>query len=642
MQTTAHLQHHGGSATAGEQVEYLLQGLEEGGSDASRAMSAYTLATMCSSHFAPGPAVNGAMTGRFLLRAQGGLTDCICLVETLAPESRDHALVYCMMGFLYFVTLDRENADAVTTDALRTVLHVLQLDDAKHWTLLADVTPSPTAATTPRARMLVKKKKTATTKRTSTTPSDDMQALLRLEPSFRASPNLSLYDIVLGILYNTLLDKAAGHFGAAAPTASSRIIESRKQLLREAHGLDIIARRNLSSISLRVLDQASYLDPLNQAHLVAHTTVLPALFTDLLAASPTTENAEVYLYALRVVINLTHKNDDACAIIANLHGARTLARTFCSVAPRSDFDQVLLLVSALVNCVELDARNRADVWSYPMHLVDHCMAFLTQHGTESAEDVVLRGSMALLLGCLVRDRPTDAKAVRDALPNQSFTLLLASLLAFAKLHAHIGALTPEILATCVQVETELKRVEGDETATSAIQAAVAGPDADVAAIYAKIAAASPPPCASPPQRPPRPSPACQLTPPADAFRLQVHRLQVDDESDDDDLSTRTNKRRRTPKVPANGARRPTPSPTSAMLLDTQSDTGDFTVTELGSRRKRQPVSKRRSRTPTTTVRTPIASSDSSKKQRTSSVLERKARPKKAQPQCLLTVFDFDE
>ncbi|KDO27397.1 hypothetical protein SPRG_06984 [Saprolegnia parasitica CBS 223.65] len=586
MQTTAHLQHHGGSTTAGEQVEYLLQGLE-GGTDASCAASAYTLATMCSSHHprqATGPAVNGAMTGRFLLRAQGGLTDCVRLIEILAPESRDHALVYCMMGLLYFVTLDRENADAVTTPALRAVLHVLQLDDAKHWTLVADATPSPTTVVTPRARMLVKKKKT-TTKRASTTPRDDMEALLRLEPSFRTLPSLSLCEIVLGILYNTLLDKAESHFGVAAAPTATRVVETRKQLLREEHGLDIIARRGLSSVSLRVLDQASYLDPLNQAYLVTHTAVLPTLFQGLLIASPMADDAEQYLCALRLVINLTHKNADACTIIANLHGARALTTTFCSlVSTSSDFDLVLLLLSALINCVELDARNRADVWSDSKHLVDHCMGFLTQHGTVSAEDVVLRGSMALFLGCLVRDRPADANAVRQALPNQSFSLLLASLLAFAKLHAHIGALTPEILATCVQVETELKRLEGDKTALSAIQAAVAGPDAEVAAIYAKIAAASPPRSASPPKRPPRPSPTCPSTPPADAFRLQVHRtVEVDDDSDD--LSTSRNTHRRTPTVSI-GQRRPTPSPKTPMPVLEQVDDGDFAVTDADPAHRR--------------------------------------------------------
>ncbi|TYZ62102.1 hypothetical protein PybrP1_000914 [[Pythium] brassicae (nom. inval.)] len=214
--------------------------------------------------------------------------------------------------------------------------------------------------------------------------------------------------------------------------------------------------------------------------------------------------ADVLLAAVRVLINLTHHNDEAAQQIHNFHGTGVLFRAFCrlwgfiEVAVGDDvgpvfeekvlFDALLVTLSALTNCVEFSEENRralstvatpasvavglerfqrsgsscellahfflARVQSFA-HLLDTSESHhRTQHWVP--EDVVLGGCASLLLGCLMTNAPENASAILAVLPDRSPRLLLRALSAFVALHSQIGALTPEVGDSVLQVEQTLK------------------------------------------------------------------------------------------------------------------------------------------------------------------------------------------
>lgn len=175
------------------------------------------------------------------------------------------------------------------------------------------------------------------------------------------------------------------------------------------------------------------------------------------------------------------------------------------------FDALLMNLSALTNCVEFSEENRRalstlsapasaigdlgvsktsnlyacelfahfflrKVQSY-IHLIemsenrdDHSDGLIDPaHGTHwIPEDVILGGCTSLLLGCLMKNSASNASVVMDILPDGSPRLLLRALSAFVALHSQIGALTPEIGASVLQVEQILKSFDRDLSAFSAV------------------------------------------------------------------------------------------------------------------------------------------------------------------------------
>ncbi|RHY35281.1 hypothetical protein DYB32_000251 [Aphanomyces invadans] len=526
MQSTASLQHSGESHAALEQIHYYLDGIEEG-QGPSRSMSALQLAEVCALK-SPGPPhlaspiPTMSTNGRLLLRAKGGLAQCMDLVERLKVEHAAHAYehIYCMMTLLYFVTLDSENCKSLTSDVLSKVLQVLELTSDTPWkynhATVVVVTRDGDAS---NKRALLRKK--SSTRRLGDAKRGvslvaQAETLLRSDDMFRSTdvmPIVTLTDVVLGVLNNAFHTDQKNEYGnsnnktihstpcASKSLATAALLHDRKMLLRDCGGLDTIARiidvASAASVvergaashlfhSMRLLEQASFLERGIQDHLVLHTNVLSVLLRIL--SSSRHDTRELTLMALRVLINLTHKNDIASTHIAAAHGTHALLALFLHASSstssqeteepsmldndKAGFDMCLLALGALINCVEHNETNRDDVARYNDSILDMLTAYFVtrvstfEHillrpnadviATWHPEDVILSGSMAMLLGCIMRKRSSNAHRILAALPDQSPHLLLRVLVAFVGLHAQIGALSEEILESCIDVETELK------------------------------------------------------------------------------------------------------------------------------------------------------------------------------------------
>lgn len=182
------------------------------------------------------------------------------------------------------------------------------------------------------------------------------------------------------------------------------------------------------------------------------------------------------------------------------------------------FDALLMCLSALTNCVEFSEENRESLSSLPapsdgisglqaFKTADACellthfflskvQSYLrliemseSQSGSSQVatieseeshqwvpEDVVLGGCTSLLLGCLMKDSVSASSAVLAMLPDGSPRLLLRALSAFVALHSQIGALTPEVGDSVLQVEQTLKSfLSEQETGYSATSTAPSTP-----------------------------------------------------------------------------------------------------------------------------------------------------------------------
>ncbi|KAF0693311.1 Aste57867_15715 [Aphanomyces stellatus] len=528
MQSTASLQHSGENHAALEQIHYYLDGIEDG-KGSSRSISALKLAEVCAcktdaATLSSGPAPTN---GRLLLRAKGGLTHCIELVEHLKIEKTADAYehIYCMMTLLYFVTLDTENCESLTATAFSKIVQVLRFAEHGAWRYHhASSTASTPDGDAPKKRALLKKKSSLVRRPSNTRVALVHQAetLLRGDMIFQSTelmPLVTLCDLVLAVLNNSFHTDHTTQYGisqnggpASKPLThkSNAIFHERKILLRDGGGLDSVAHivesasRALETHpgataqllhGLRLLDQVSFMERGNQDHLVLHTSIL-SVIVDVIqhhaAPHASRRSTDMYLMALRVFINLTHKNDIACVNVAAIHGARAVLDVFlqfhaADADEKITFDTCLLTLSALVNCVEHNDTNRDDVASPPTHLdtlaayfcarvasFQHVLLQPDETATWKPEDVILSGSVAMLLGCLMRARPTNAARILAALPDQSPHLMLRVLVAFVGLHAQIGALSEEILESCIHVETELKRLmdSDDRHATTDIRTSI--------------------------------------------------------------------------------------------------------------------------------------------------------------------------
>ncbi|KAG2767235.1 hypothetical protein PC129_g21515 [Phytophthora cactorum] len=223
---------------------------------------------------------------------------------------------------------------------------------------------------------------------------------------------------------------------------------------------------------------------------------------------------EVLLSALRVLLNLTHHNNEAASHVHALGGMQLLVNTFSrlwgeitamgkhSTQKKWEFDACLLLLSVMVNSIELSEENRdalaesqvalsrddgamtlqagcglfvrffmATLESFK-HLIDvpdaqdAGGAFSVEESDDwSPEDVLLGGCTSLLLGYLMKDSTANSTAVLEAMPDGSPRLLLRSLGVFVAFHSQLGALTPEVAKSVLLIEKVLKSCEESESGT---------------------------------------------------------------------------------------------------------------------------------------------------------------------------------
>ncbi|KAF1793078.1 Wings apart-like protein [Phytophthora cactorum] len=223
---------------------------------------------------------------------------------------------------------------------------------------------------------------------------------------------------------------------------------------------------------------------------------------------------EVLLSALRVLLNLTHHNSEAASHVHALGGMQLLVNTFSrlwgeitamgkhSTQKKWEFDACLLLLSVMVNSIELSEENRdalaesqvalsrddgamtlqagcglfvrffmATLESFK-HLIDvpdaqdAGGAFSVEESDDwSPEDVLLGGCTSLLLGYLMKDSTANSTAVLEAMPDGSPRLLLRSLGVFVAFHSQLGALTPEVAKSVLLIEKVLKSCEESESGT---------------------------------------------------------------------------------------------------------------------------------------------------------------------------------
>ncbi|ETO77053.1 hypothetical protein F444_07704, partial [Phytophthora nicotianae P1976] len=200
---------------------------------------------------------------------------------------------------------------------------------------------------------------------------------------------------------------------------------------------------------------------------------------------------EVLLSALRVLLNLTHHNTEAAGHVHALEGMQLLVNAFSQVwgavethklqsstQKKNEFDSCLLLLSVMVNSIELSEENRDALaaWSYDdgamsaqagcdlPEALDTSGAFSGEDSDDwSPEDVILGGCTSLLLGYLMRGSAANSAAVLKAMPDGSPRLLLRALAVFAACHSQIGALTPEVAKSVLLIEKVLKASGGGDS-----------------------------------------------------------------------------------------------------------------------------------------------------------------------------------
>lgn len=343
---------------------------------------------------------------------------------------------------------------------------------------------------------------------------------------------VSLRNRKLWLMHIGALDVIMQTFSACAAVftvESSNKETDARRIMPSLHRLHVI---------LQVMEHASFLAGPVQRKLSSHRLLLNKLLivvrffggnfsadtnlrTNLQDRRFNVPVIDVLQAALRLLINLTHRNSTANDHVASLGGMRVLIDAFRRVCDLVDvpsenasiskhfFDLQLLLLSAMANCIEVSEENRQMLSSLTLNPVGaedssavmnaetkpplSVCEFLTKyfcHKLESyihvfdinniqsdtnpnarlsaaededwnPDDIILSGCCALLLGCLMKDSQENVNCILDGLPEKSPRLLLRALAVFTALYSQIGALTPEVASSVLQVEMTLKRVVYD-------------------------------------------------------------------------------------------------------------------------------------------------------------------------------------
>ncbi|TDH69984.1 hypothetical protein CCR75_000845 [Bremia lactucae] len=287
-------------------------------------------------------------------------------------------------------------------------------------------------------------------------------------------------------------------------------------LLSFSDGLTVECTRllHLLSLSLRVLDQATFRMIPVQHYVCKHETVLTGVLTLIRMLSELSWGidarrkwktasvqmflcVDVLMLALRVALNLTHQNGHAAEQVHAQKGMQLLVQAFLKLSSleknslqswlrkKWQFDAELLLLTVMVNSIECSEDNRialaeasvrqvevlmahdrvcdhfvqyflSKVQSYK-HLIDGTEADLISANDEwNPEDVILGGCTSLLLGYLMIDSMSNRAVVLKLLPDHTPRLLLRALAVFVAFYSQIGALTSDVAASALLVEKILK------------------------------------------------------------------------------------------------------------------------------------------------------------------------------------------
>ena len=252
--------------------------------------------------------------------------------------------------------------------------------------------------------------------------------------------------------------------------------------------------------SLHVLEHTSFMDEEIKSCLAIETTLVSSLMKMLQCTSAllwgkakttiSKENfiSEIFIATLRVLMNITNGNDDACDKLYGEGGTQMLVTVFDRISttqitePRLQYDAELLALSSLANTVEHHSENRhllsemkINNVAFPVKLVQYFLTSiqpfklqlcsttdeLSQPNTVSwkPEDLVLAGTCALLIGCLLRDHASCAAHVLHTIPGHSPAILSKILQAFVALHTQMGALSQHVLDSVLEVMASFKQLE---------------------------------------------------------------------------------------------------------------------------------------------------------------------------------------
>jgi hypothetical protein len=270
--------------------------------------------------------------------------------------------------------------------------------------------------------------------------------------------------------------------------------------------------------------------------------------------------------ALTVAANLTHDNDAGCEAMKG-PGLNSAFEMFCSCARAQRgrrgsadeseseaeallgsgdsstlFDSTLLLLSLLINCVETHAGNRAVLGD---HGCDQVAAFFVskipadvlarlQHAGSggaaevefgwSAEDLLLASSATLLMGCLMRGSPANARRVQERVPGGSVVLLMQVLEAFLAFQEDAGVLAKDVMDKVLGVMNELRELAlGQRAAASAGRSAPAPSARQAATLLAQASRRVASRAAEPQPPQPQPQPLHLQQPPPQQQQLKQQR-----------------------------------------------------------------------------------------------------------------------
>jgi hypothetical protein len=267
--------------------------------------------------------------------------------------------------------------------------------------------------------------------------------------------------------------------------------------------------------------------------------------------------------ALTVAANLTHDNDAGCEAMKG-PGLNSAFEMFCSCARAQRgrrgsadesesgaeallgsessstlFDSTLLLLSLLINCVETHGGNRAVLGD---HGCDQVAAFfvskipadvlarLQRAGNGgaaevefgwSAEDLLLASSATLLMGCLMRGSPANARRVQERVPGGSVVLLMQVLEAFLAFQEDAGVLAKDVMGKVLGVMNELRELAlGQLAAASAGRSAPAPSALQAATLLAQASRRVASRAAEPQPAPQSPPPLQKQQPPPQQHQLK--------------------------------------------------------------------------------------------------------------------------
>lgn len=439
-----HLENSGEQATIMDELEYELEGARETSSISVRRGSTYNLAKLCAH---PDEAKQ--------LRSRGL---CNRVLQLLDSQPEDEVVAMNVSLMAYFLLRDARNAELITGDHLKTLLSIA-VAQPQH--------ASPKKQSTKRPV-----KKRLSLSNTSEVEMKRSRELIEVEATINEWPEAEVHPFRVAIqTLRRLVEVDRGALKRALEEDDEPdLILAKLLALTERH----IARVSTSDASdayytcLKLLE-ATTDDPAYQRALVP---IIPSLLLAVpLCMTDEPLAGQCLVAILRVLINLTNENDDACGHMASNGGVASVA---CLVeqawsAEATAFGQqkwnlLTLGLSLLVNLIEHNTGNRDTLGSLRTARRDF-VEFVTSVASHwwstdrEADQVVIAGYAVLLMGYLAKDSEDNRKKIRTNLasltPARSLTELSSALRHFLALHEHHRLLSPAAISSASQAARAL-------------------------------------------------------------------------------------------------------------------------------------------------------------------------------------------